>query len=162
MNCLIRKERSDDTASIQNLVAAAFGQPEEAELVGKLRRDGDLCLSLIAEQGGQIIGHIALSRLKSPAKAVALAPVSVHPEQQGLGIGGKLINEAISHALEDGETLIFVLGDPGYYTRFGFTTGAAEPFDCIYAGPYFMAKPLTASATAPAPVIYPDAFEGLE
>ncbi|WP_339630727.1 N-acetyltransferase [uncultured Sneathiella sp.] len=158
MSLTLRDERPEDTAEIREIITAAFGQPEEADLVEALRTANDLTLSLVAEEDGKIIGHIALSRLKSPANSVALAPVSVAPDRQGGGIGGALIVEAIARADKDGEALIFVLGDPAYYTRFGFSVGTAAPFDCIYAGEYFMALELGEGKVAVEPVVYADAF----
>tara|TARA_R110002095_G_scaffold31764_2_gene30425 strand:+ start:4736 stop:5224 length:489 start_codon:yes stop_codon:yes gene_type:complete len=157
----LREERPEDTRKIRALVTAAFGQPEEADLVDALRTANDLTLSLVAEEDGKIIGHIALSRLKSPANSVALAPVSVAPDRQGGGIGGALIREAIARANATGETLLFVLGDPAYYSRFGFSTATAAPFDCVYAGEYFMALELNTEKADPAEVIYADAFGDL-
>lgn len=158
MSAILRAERPEDAAAIRALVTNAFGRPDEADLVDALRAGGDLTHSLVAEEKGEIVGHIALSRLKSPAKSLALAPVTVAPDRQGEGIGGALIRAAIARAIADGDALIFVLGDPAYYTRFGFTTETATRFDCAYAGPYFMAMELGEAKTAPAPVIYTEAF----
>ena len=162
MNISIRKECAADAPAIHALITAAFGQEEEAILVDTLRRDGNLWLSLVTEdKNGEIIGHIALSRLKSPKDALALAPVSVAPDRQGGGIGGALIRKSIAEARRMREALIFVLGDPAYYTRFGFSLKAATPFDCVYAGAYIMALELGKKKTATAPVVYADAFGGL-
>lgn len=155
----MRNEQEADATAIHNLITTAFGQSGEATLVDALRRDGDLWLSLVAEdEQGEIIGHIALSRLKSPKDALALAPVSVAPDRQGEGIGGALIRQAIEEARRAGEALIFVLGEPAYYTRFGFSRETAEAYDCIYAGEYFMALELDATKAKTAEVIYADAF----
>jgi putative acetyltransferase len=155
----LRQERPDDAPAIHALITAAFGQEDEANLVDALRQDGDLWLSLVMEgEDGQIIGHIALSRLKSPKNALALAPVSVAPKRQGEGIGGALIRRAIKETRTAGEALLFVLGEPAYYTRFGFSLETAAPFECTYAGPYFMAMELGEAKAEPAPVIYAEAF----
>ena len=128
MSYAIRAERPEDAPAIHALITAAFGQEEEANLVDALRRDGDLWLSLVAEgEDGEITGHIALSRLKSPKHALALAPVSVAPDRQGAGIGSALIKKSIEEARRWREAVIFVLGDPAYYTRFGFSREAATP-----------------------------------
>ncbi|MBO0333367.1 N-acetyltransferase [Sneathiella sp. CAU 1612] len=161
MSIAIRPERREDGPAIHALITAAFGQEDEAILVDALRRDGDLWLSLVAEAKREIVGHIALSRLKSPAESLALAPVSVAPARQGEEIGGALIREAIARASVDGEALIFVLGDPAYYTRFGFNVETAAPYECEYAGDYFMALELDAGKATVALVIYADAFGGL-
>ncbi len=158
MSATLRAERPEDAAAIRALVTNAFGRPDEADLVDALRAGGDLTHSLVAEEKGEIVGHIALSRLKSPAQSLALAPVSVAPDRQGEGIGGALIRAAIARAIADSDALIFVLGDPAYYTRFGFSLETAAPYECAYAGPYFMAMELGETKTAPAPVIYAEAF----
>ncbi len=161
MSLSLRAERPADAAKIRDIITAAFGQADEAGLVDALRLSGDLTLSYVAEDDGEIVGHIALSRLKSPKDALALAPVSVAPDRQGEGIGGALIHHSIEEARRSGDALIFVLGEPAYYTRFGFSVEAAAPFDCIYAGDYFMVLQLNAEKTDPAEVIYADAFGGL-
>jgi putative acetyltransferase len=159
----IEPEKPEDTKTIQALIALAFGQEDEAVLVDKLRENGDLTHSLIArDETGNIIGYLALSRLKSPEKSLALAPVAVHPAHQKQGIGDALIRKAIDDARKEGEALIFVLGDPAYYTRFGFSTETAAPFDCLYAGPYFMARELGEKSAEIAPVHYADAFGALK
>ena len=127
MSLTLREERPEDTRKIRALVTAAFGQPEEADLVDALRTANDL----------------------------------VAPDRQGGGIGGALIREAIARANATGETLLFVLGDPAYYSRFGFSTATAAPFDCVYAGEYFMALELNTEKADPAEVIYADAFGDL-
>ena len=100
--------------AIYELVSNAFARPDEANLVDGLRRDGDLVLSTVADEEGRILGHLALSRLKSPQRALALAPVSVSPDAQSRGLGGLLIDDAVARAKELGEMVIFVLGDPAY------------------------------------------------
>ncbi|MEX1034443.1 MAG: N-acetyltransferase [Sneathiella sp.] len=158
---ILRPERPNDREAIRDVVIAAFGQTEEADLVDALRTGKDLTLSLVAEEKGEILGHIALSRLKSPAKSVALAPVSVRPDRQGDSISGRLIVGAIARARAAGEALLFVLGDPAYYSRFGFSLETAAPYECDYAGEYFMALELGKGKVAVAPVVYADAFGGL-
>ena len=74
---LVREESRSDHATIHALVAEAFGQPQEADLVDALRADGDLIVSLVAEEAGELIGHVAFSRLQSPRESLALAPVAV-------------------------------------------------------------------------------------
>lgn len=156
----IREETPADQGAIQALVTAAFARRDEADLVDALRTDGDLSLSLVAEEGKDLVGHVALSRLKSPEGALALAPVSVQPSHQDRGIGAALIREAIARTRESQASIIFVVGEPGYYTRFGFTAEAAAPYPCDYAGPHFMALALDDPPT-PAAVVYPDAFSSL-
>lgn len=146
---------------MHDLVNAAFGQQAEARLIDDLNAAGDLVLALVAEDAGLVVGHVALSRLKSPDRAVALAPLSVVPQAQGRGIGSALIREALAQARDMGEFIVFVLGDPAYYQRFGFTRAAATDFPCVYAGPFFMACLLADRPVAGTEVIYADAFANL-
>ncbi len=158
----IREERSSDQPAIRALVTDAFGQAQEANLVDALRTTGDLKVSLVAEEDGKLCGHVALSRLTSPARALALAPVSVLTQEQGRGVGSRLIRDAIEQARQLGYEIVFVLGDPEYYSRFGFSPETAVPFPCPYAGPYFMALWLTDERRAPDTVVYASAFGDLE
>jgi putative acetyltransferase len=149
-------------AAIRRAITDAFGRADEANLVDSLRHNGALAISLVAEQAGTICGHAALSRLKSPAHALALGPVSVMKARQGLGFGSALVRRAIELARERGHEIIFVLGSPKYYERFGFAVEAATAFQCRYAGSHFMALHLTAAKVAPQAVIYAKAFDKLE
>lgn len=158
----IRPETPGDLDAIRGVVEEAFGQNREAVLVDDLRDAGDLAVSLVAERDGEICGHVALSRLTSPPDGLALAPVSVRPGRQGQGIGSALIGAALQRARELGGAMVFVVGDPGYYERFGFSAATAEPFPSPYAGPYFMARRLGGAPTAAREVIYASAFDALE
>jgi putative acetyltransferase len=105
------------------------------------------------------------SRLLVPDPSVkisALAPVSVLSERQRQGIGGMLVIEGLTRLREAGEDVVLVLGDPGYYSRFGFLTQAAKAFRSVYEGPYFQALPFTdAGRFAHGEVTYPPAFAAL-
>lgn len=158
---VIRGERQEDKEAIRALLDSAFGGSAESRLVDQLRSGGELVLGLVAESDGQAAGYVALSALKSPERALSLAPVAVVPSHQRRGIGSLLIGEALRQARADGWRMIFVLGEPEYYGRFGFTTQGAMGFDCRYAGPYFQALQLTESPVAPAPVAYSAAFADL-
>lgn len=129
---VIRPEAPGDAEAISALLRAAFGGDDEARLVQALRRDGDLHTSLVAVAQGVVLGHVALSPLAGDRPALALAPVAVHPALQGRGLGGFLIDHALARV---GDQSVVVLGDPGYYTRFGFRAAdLASP----YAGPHLM------------------------
>lgn len=138
----IRPETEADRAAIHALNSAAFGQPMEADLVDRLRADGDAVLSLVAVEDGEIVGHILLSRMEAPFRALALAPVAVKPTRQRQGIGAALIHAGLARAKEAGWQGVFVLGEPDYYQRFGFSAQQAAGFVSPYAGPYFMALAL--------------------
>jgi len=106
--------------------------------VAQLRKDGDAVISLIAVEGGNVVGHVMFSRMSAPFRALGLAPVSVDPHWRNQGISARLIEEGLKQAKATGWEGIFVVGDPAYYQRFGFSANAAEGFESPYAGPYLM------------------------
>ncbi|MEA3017113.1 MAG: putative acetyltransferase [Sphingomonadales bacterium] len=138
----IREERPGDRAAVRAVTEAAFGTGDEAGLVERLHADGDVEIALVAEEEGRIVGHVLFSRMAAPFRALGLGPVSVEPARQGSGIGSSLIGAGLARAREGRWDAVFVLGDPDYYGRFGFTLAAAAPFGCAYSGPHFMALPL--------------------
>jgi len=138
----IRPERPGDEAAIAGMVERAFGRPDEARLIERLRADGDVAISLIAEADGAIVAHVLLSRMDAPFRALGLAPVAVAPDRQQHGIGGALIRAALASARSDGWEAVFVLGEPAYYRRFGFSAELAAGFASPYAGPYLLALAL--------------------
>jgi putative acetyltransferase len=160
----IRPEEPSDRDAIRAVHEQAFGQIEEAALVERLRRDGDLTLSLVAVRQG-VVGHIAFSRLRlleSAARAMALAPVAVLPAVQQSGIGTALVREGLRRLAASGEDLVLVLGDPAYYGRFGFSTEQARDLTTPYDGPYLQALALAeAGREARGPVRYAPAFADL-
>ena len=129
---MIRNETPADILTIRKLIYAAFknhphhepgADPTEHDIVDRLREKGELSLSLVAEDNGQIVGHIAFSPVTVNGESVnwlGLAPVSVSPEYQGEGIGSKLIREGLAILKKQGVKGFVLLGDPGYYERFGF------------------------------------------
>jgi putative acetyltransferase len=139
---IIRDVRPDERDVVHGLVEAAFGRAPEADLVADLTRAGDAEISLAAELDGRLVGHVLLSRMDAPFRALALAPVSVDPAAQGRSIASALIKEAIARARVAGWLAIFVLGDPAFYGRFGFEAALAAGFSSRYASPYFMALAL--------------------
>ncbi len=159
---IIRDETPSDHAAVRDLVAAAFGQPDEADLVERLRADGDAAIALVAEDNGSVVGHILFSRMQAPFRALGLAPVSVAPERQGTGIGSRLIRAGLERAQAEGWQGVFVLGDPAYYRRFGFDPALAKGFTSAYSGPYLMAIALGGELPErQGPVDYAPAFAAL-
>lgn len=132
----IEQEQREYEQEVEGLVKEAFmelteGEPTEHILVNRLRMAETFVpeLSLVARNDQGILGHILLSEIhivggKSECISLAMAPVSVHPEFQGLGIGSALIDEAILKAKELGYGSVIVLGHPEYYPRFGFQSTA--------------------------------------
>jgi putative acetyltransferase len=161
----IGPEQPEHIEPIYRLNTLAFeGRTEEAELVDALRDSGDLLVSLVATSAGEVVGHVAFSRLTIDTAdglvgGVALAPVAVHPDHQDRGIGSELIRAGIGILEERGEQVILVVGNPAYYTRFGFSFAAGSRYPGRHSGPNFLALVLGDPARAPiGPATYPDAF----
>jgi putative acetyltransferase len=101
--------------------------------------------------------------MAAPFPALGLAPLSVAPVHQRLGVGRQLIGAGIERAAKGGWACVFVLGDPAYYTRFGFDAALASGFKSPYAGSYFMALALGLNLPATTGVVeYAPAFKSLE
>lgn len=126
----IRKEEEKDYSQVREVLRAAFPSPAESQLVDALRENGKAVLSLVAVHGEEILGHILFSPVSTDPptseKGLGLAPVAVKPNVQAKGIGTQLIREGLRLCRELNYDYVVVLGDPGYYSRFGFEQ--ASPF----------------------------------
>ena len=136
----IRKETENDFKGIKSVNDEAFEQGNEGGLVESLRKNEKYVsdLSLVAEIDGAIVGHILFFPIKiisqkEEYEVLSLAPMSVLPNYQKMGIGSKLIEYGIKAAKKDGYGSIIVLGYSDYYSRFGFvpasTFGIKPPFE---------------------------------
>jgi putative acetyltransferase len=161
---MIRYVRAADHAVIAEIVEQAFGRPDEARLVERLRAAGDVLFELVSEAEGALDGHILFSRLWADRAEMfaALAPLAVRPGRQRSGVGGALVRAGLESAREFGAHGVLVLGDPAYYPRFGFAAETAAQVRAPFSGqPAFMAIALERGAfDAPLSVAYPDAFSG--
>ncbi len=128
----IRNETSSDTAAIEAVTIAAFQNAahtshSEQFIVRALRNSGQLTVSLVAEDNGSVIGHVAVSPVTISSGATrwyGLGPISVMPEHQRQGVGVQLMEHALTELRTLGAAGCVVLGEPAYYSRFGFN---AEP-----------------------------------
>jgi len=133
----IRPETPSDEAVVQEVVRAAFGGDQVPGLVTALRESvAWLDLSFVAEQHGEVVGHVSYTRawVDAPERVVdvlVLSPVSVRPDRQRQGIGSALVTGTLELMRTRDEPLVFLEGDPGYYVRLGF-----EP-----AGPWGFTAP---------------------
>lgn len=137
----IRHSTADDLVAIDQIHLHAFGHdegPEIVELVHQLLNDETAkpLLSLVAETDAGLVGHILFSKVrieKHPATSASiLAPLAVTGKFQGAGIGGTLIKDGLQQLANSGVELVFVLGHPGYYPRFGFHPAAIVGFKAPY------------------------------
>jgi putative acetyltransferase len=146
---LIRAETAGDFAAVDALNAAAFGGRGEADLVAALRRDATPIVSLVAEEGGTVAGHILFSPVTlnghETLKIMGLAPMAVTPERQRRGIGTQLVRAGLAACRELHFGAAVVLGHPEYYPRFGFRPAQEFGIGCEYDVPadVFMALELT-------------------
>ncbi len=150
---IVRPETSRDFDDIHTVVTAAFGRENEAKLVRSLRDDSSAYvpeLTLVAEDGGEIVGHIMLSNATIHGEQVwhvlALGPLAVTPEQQSTGVGIALMETSLKLADERGDPLVVLLGHPAYYPRFGFEPARGrgiEPPTAMMSDAAFMVKVLS-------------------
>lgn len=132
MNLHIRHERPQDISTITALTAAAFASQEHSShteqfIVNALRRSQQLTISLVAVLDEDIVGHVAASPVTISSSAqgwFGIGPISVWPDRQGQGIGSALMQAALAELQQLGAMGCVVLGDPGYYSRFGFAVHA--------------------------------------
>ncbi len=167
MNPVIRQESSSDVAAIHALTVAAFLNAPHADhteqfIIDALREAGALCISLVAGQAGVVVGHVAASPVSisdGSAGWYGLGPVSVTPELQGRGIGSLLMRAVLHRLQERGAAGCVLLGDPAYYSRFGFRP---EPGLVFPDGPpeHFQALPFGASLPCGV-VTYHEAFSAV-
>jgi len=125
---IIRTEEIKDYPDVYALNYEAFGgRADESRLIERIRKSEFFLpeLSIVAEAGGRLVGHILLSKAnivdeKKNHEVIVLAPIAVKPELQRTGIGGELIREGLRRCRDLGFSLVFLIGHPEYYPKFGF------------------------------------------
>ncbi len=166
----IRPEQPKDIPAIWQVNSLAFGRPDEANLVDNLRQAKALAVSLVAEDEGQIIGHIAFSPISleqqpTPGLAAALAPMAVLPDHQKQGIGQQLIRAGLETCRQAGFQIVVVLGHPSYYPKAGFQPASQYHITCPFEVPdeAYMAIELIPGTIAAyrGKVTYHPAFDGV-
>ncbi|MDV7900903.1 N-acetyltransferase [Pseudomonas aeruginosa] len=168
MNIQLRHETPDDISAIEAITVAAFADAPhtshtEQFIVRALRTANELTLSIVTEEHGQIIGHVALSPVtitdNDGRKAegwYGLGPISVLPQRQGHGIGSRLMEQALSELRAMRAAGCVLLGDPAYYGRFGFEAHTGLQLPGVPPG-YFMV--LALQGPVPEGIVrYSDAF----
>lgn len=152
---LIERETPRDVEAVHEVTAAAFRSPRnpgpvEADLLTRLRADPGWVpeLSLVARSAsGAVVGHVVCTRGRvGDVPVLGLGPLSVLPAEQGRGVGTALMHAVLGAAEALGEPLVALLGEPGYYGRFGFLPGVRHGVDAPDPawGAYFQVRPLAA------------------
>ena len=133
---IVRRETPEDRKAIAAVHTASFPSTDEAQLVEALRKAGRLCISLVAERQGTIVGHVAFSpvQLTGSDGGLGLAPVAVLPAQRRRGVAGRLIREGLALCGAEDRGFVVVLGDPDYYGRFGFVAATRWKLSDEYGG----------------------------
>jgi len=153
MTPTIRPETPADTDSIEQVTRRAFlnhrfSHQTEQFIIRTLRADDALAVSLVAEEGGRVVGHMALSPVTISDGAVGwygLGPIAVEPDLQGRGIGRALMEAGLAELRKLGARGCVLAGDPAFYIRFGF----ANNRDLVLEGipqEYFLALSLGTSS----------------
>ena len=166
---VVRAEEPDDVDNVRRVVAGAFGGEKVAGLLDALREsDAWLDLGFVAADGDQVVGAVCFTRgwLDAPARLVevlVLSPMAVVLDRQRSGIGSQLLDEAMRALRDRDEPLVFLEGDPGFYSRLGFVAGGDlgfTPPSVRIPGPAFQVATLPAydQATMSGALVYPDVF----
>ena len=168
---ILREETKRLEASIRVMHRSVFEREDESKLIDRLRADGLIVASVIAEEEEMIVGHVLFSSLRVETQhgtlpAAALAPVGVLAEWRGCGIGSALIHEGMELCRQRGKAAVIVLGEPRFYSRFGFSADLTRSLRSPYssAGEAWMAAELKPDAlhSLYGFVEYPAAFSQLD
>jgi putative acetyltransferase len=148
----IRVEKECDREAVRAVNISAFETTSEADLVDALRQQAHPIISLVAEENGEVVGHILFSPVSLSGqpnlKVMGLAPMAVAPSQQKKGTGSALVQSGLDHCRKLGFVAVVVLGHPQYYPRFGFSPASQFGVDSEYDVPdeVFMAMELQPDA----------------
>lgn len=161
----LRPAGPNDAVLIGRLLVDAFGRVDESRLVGTLRTRDDLLLEMVASDGMNILGHVLFSLATAgegdaATRIAILAPLAVRPDLQRRGIGTKLVEAALKRLRAEDLDLAMVVGDPAYYTRFGFSPELGQALETPWLDAPVMAmelregaaRALPATVTVPAPL----------
>ena len=161
-NVIIRLAKPSDEAAIIAVTEDAFGQPDEANIVRLLEENGESLLSLVATSEESIVAHFQAFPIEvrgaHGGPVCGIGPISVATDKQKMGIGSRLITEGLQRLKAMEQTIVFVLGDPAYYGRFGFSVAATAGYSAPFGGPAFQALELSSGAPAFGELVYPMAF----
>jgi putative acetyltransferase len=167
----LRVEQESDQPAVRRVHLRAFGDHGRsvADLVEALRPSITPAagLSLVAEEQGDVVGHVMFTRvwLDAPRRLVevqSLSPLAVLPGHQGRGVGGALVRRGLEIMAEQRVPVVFLEGPPAYYSRFGFAAGAGQGFRRpslrIPEAAFQAIRLPTCEAWMTGTMVYPDTF----
>lgn len=165
MTTIIRPESPSDVDAIEQVTRRAFlshaySHQTEQFVIRALRADHALSVSLVAEDAGRIVGHIALSRVAISDGSTGwygLGPISVEPDCQRRGIGRALMERGLAELRSMGANGCVLAGDPAFYTRFGFANNPALTLEGV-PQEFFLARAF-GNSSARGSVQFHPAFE---
>jgi putative acetyltransferase len=133
------QNRTSDLDAICQLNAAAFAEHGETKAFDQFRENRNDILSLVAEEDGELLGHVLFSptMLSTPAGALpgmGLGQLAVSPHKQNQGIGTRLTETGLRQLRQTGCPFVIVIGHASYYPRFGFQRGALHNIQCQWKG----------------------------
>ncbi len=158
---LVRLETPGDLEGIDALLLEAFPTSLERDLVNQLRDDDDIVFSLVALEQEHVIGHAVFSRMQAPAATLGLAPVAVASHRRCRGIAAAIIKFGLEQARSTSWSAVVVLGDPAYYSRFGFSLESVQVMQCQFAGPGLMGLALEPHGLHGSVIAYAAAFSSI-
>jgi putative acetyltransferase len=150
---ILHAEKAEDQIEVRHINTQAFDTDVEANLIDGLRKSGIPLISLVAEENGELVGHILFSPVTFEGHScnismAGLGPMAVAPAFHKRSIGSMLVEEGLKYCKTAGYAAVCVLGHPDYYPRFGFVPsvnyGIKSEFDV--PAEVFMVKELTEGA----------------
>lgn len=159
-----RPSAPEDHIAVRSVHRRAFDRDTEGDLAIALLESDVQTVDLVARLDSMVVGHVVLSELIGPDRALGLGPLGVDPNWRDFKIGTELVRRTLELARRQGWRSVFVLGDPAYYRRFGFTRALAEPVRCAYQGPHLQALELSPGGIDgyDGPLAYPPQFHDVD
>lgn len=156
----IRDETAADYAAIDRVNNLAFKETAQSQIIRDLRETGEALWSQVLLKGDQIIGNLMFYKvwLEGNLITAGLGPLSILPEHQRQGYGGQLIRSGLEKCDPALHQIIFLLGHPDYYPRFGFSSKLGAQYKSPWPRPAFMGLKLNPNAPTSGTLTFPQAY----